>query len=168
MVATTLPPSIARLHPGHFRLSASTYLYRSDEELWDLLVNGKGIGLCNIRVAGEGEDTDLYAYSGVMQPEGNHGYPDGANAGYESIAALTISQIPQYSVAVKYTVNACSSLRKLVSRKPICTTAALLLAGGVGVGSDPCTTYCTFRYPPCFISMKRGPIRYVFRHLFPL
>lgn len=57
------------------RLSAERYLYQDDEELWELLVNGKGIGLCNIRVAGAGEETDLYAYSGVLNDEGNHGYP---------------------------------------------------------------------------------------------
>lgn len=65
------------------RLSAERYLYQDDEELWELLVNGKGIGLCNIRVAGAGEETDLYAYSGVLNDEGNHGYP-GMHDGYVS------------------------------------------------------------------------------------
>lgn len=62
------------------RLPALNYLNMDDEELWELLVNGKGIGLCNIRVAGPGEETDLYAYSGVLNDEGDHGYP-GMHAG---------------------------------------------------------------------------------------
>lgn len=56
----------------------------TDDELWDLLVNGKGVGLCNIHVDNGSEETDLYAYSGVLQAEGNHGYPDGVHAGYVS------------------------------------------------------------------------------------
>lgn len=66
------------------RKSADFYLSKTDDELWELLVNGKGVGLCNIRVAGEGEATDLYAYTGYLRFEGNHGYPDGKNAGYVS------------------------------------------------------------------------------------
>lgn len=37
----------------------------ADDELWELLVNGKGIGLCNIRVAWAGEPTDLYVHTGI-------------------------------------------------------------------------------------------------------
>lgn len=66
--------------PVEDRLSAEEYLEMEDGELWEMLVNGKGIGLCNIRVAGPGEDTDLYAYSGVVNDEGDHGYP-GKHAG---------------------------------------------------------------------------------------
>lgn len=66
--------------PVEDRLSAEAYLEMEDSELWEMLVNGKGIGLCNIRVAGPGEDTDLYAYSGVLNDEGDHGYP-GKHAG---------------------------------------------------------------------------------------
>lgn len=56
------------------RLSAGTYLNMTDDELWELLVNGKGIGLCNIRVAGAGEETDLYVYTGTAF-DGDHGHP---------------------------------------------------------------------------------------------
>lgn len=35
--------------------------------MWELFVNGKGIGLCNVHVAASGEDTDLWAYSGILQ-----------------------------------------------------------------------------------------------------